>query len=90
MEGGDCEAAIGRDHHLCEEERCCLLGHNSIFPTGAGRERIASRYISEGGKARHDASLRTELYGEGRRYTGLGCFKPGKLGPAPISVLSTA
>lgn len=46
------------------------------------RRGIASRYISEGEKARPDSSLCTELCGEGRKLQGdddggLG-FLPGK------------
>lgn len=56
----------------------------SLRAQQGGREGIASRYISEGGKARYDASLCTELCGEGRRYTGSGYLKPGRLGPTPF------
>lgn len=52
----------------------------------SGGEEIASRYISEGEKARHVASLCIDLCGEGRRRAGLGCCKVGTLRPVPISV----
>lgn len=52
----------------------------------SGGEEIASKYISEGEKARHVASLCIELCGEGKRCAGLVCCKLGTLGPFPISV----
>lgn len=44
------------------------------------RRGIASRYISEGEKARPDSSLCTELRGEGRKLRGDG---DGGLGSLP-------
>lgn len=60
--------------------------HSRCIPGQCGREGTASRYKSEGEKAGHDASLHTDLCGAGRRHAGLGCLKPGRLGPVPISV----
>lgn len=73
----------GSGHGPCGGGRCSVKGRAE---EQNGEEEIASRYISEGEKARHAASLCIELCGEGRRCAGLGCCELGTLGLVPISV----